>query len=253
MEMKTENYNTITHTRMKQFIRYYTEVLRKGNVMNRARKEHGFTLIEMIGVLAVIAILVALLLPKVFEIMAESKANALVAAIRTYETAVVDYYSDISSLLPLNVTGTPTAETTGDSATAISLPARLTLDSSDALNTGANSWSRFRGPYLAKFVTTTPPGLGTAVYMPATTPVAYGTATTATNIGWDLNNDGNSDIPSGANVVYVYFEGISDTDFDKVDAIIDPGMGTTTAQRVLRGRVKYDATTDEMMIYLNHG
>ena len=87
----------------------------------------GFTLIEMIGVLAVIAILVALLLPKVFEIMAESKANALVAAIRTYETAVVDYYSDVSSLLPLNVGGTPTAEATGDSSTATSLPARLTL------------------------------------------------------------------------------------------------------------------------------
>ncbi|MCA9470674.1 MAG: type II secretion system GspH family protein [Nitrospirales bacterium] len=221
--------------------------------MNKERREQGFTLIEMIGVLAVIAILVALLLPKVFEIMAESKANALVAAIRTYETAVVDYYSDISSLLPLDATGVPTAEATGDSATAVSLPARLTLDSSDALNTGANGWSRFKGPYLAKFVTAVPPGLGTGVYMPATAPVSYGTATTASNIAWDLNNDGNSDIPSGANVVYVYFTGISDSDFDKVDAIIDPGMGTTTAQRVLRGRVKYDSATDQMMIYLNHG
>ncbi len=221
--------------------------------MNRVRKEQGFTLIEMIGVLAVIAILVALLLPKVFEIMAESKANALVAAVRTYETAIVDYYSDIASLLPLNATGVPTAETTGDSATAVTLPARLTLDKNDALNTGASSWARFQGPYLAKFVTTVPPGLGTAVYMPATSPVSYGTATTASNIAWDLNNDGNSDIPSGANVVYVYFTGISDSDWDKVDAIIDPGMGTTTATRVLRGRVKYDASTDEMMIYLNHG
>ena len=221
--------------------------------MKRIREDRGFTLIEMIGVLAVIAILVALLLPKVFEIMAESKANALVAAIRTYETAVVDYYSDISSLLPLNATGVPTAETTGDSATAVSLPARLTLDVSDPLNTGANSWVRFRGPYLAKFVTAVPPGLGTAVYMPATAAITYGTATTASNIGWDLNNDGNSDLPTGSNVVYVYFTGISDTDFDKVDAIIDPGMGTTTATRVLRGRVKYDATTDQMMIYLNHG
>ena len=49
----------------------------------RRFERNGFTLIEMIGVLAVIAVLVALLLPKVFEIMAESKANALVAAIRT--------------------------------------------------------------------------------------------------------------------------------------------------------------------------
>ncbi|GJL64369.1 MAG: hypothetical protein NPIRA04_30230 [Nitrospirales bacterium] len=222
--------------------------------MKNMSKEQGFTLIEMIGVLAVIAILVALLLPKVFEIMAESRANALVAAVRTYETAVVDYYSDISSLLPLDVGGTPAAEATGDSATAISLGARLTLDANDALNTGANSWVRFRGPYLAKFITNVPPGLGTQVFMPtSSTPVAYNDPATVSNIGWDLNNDGNSDIPSNSNVVYVYFSGISDADFDKVDAILDPGIGATTAERVVRGRAKYDAATDQMMIYLNHG
>ena len=225
----------------------------EGIPMKRIRDTRGFTLIEMIGVLAVIAILVALLLPKVFEIMAESKANALVAAVRTYETAVVDYYSDVASLLPLNATGVPTAEATGDSATATSLPARLTLDSSDALNTGANSWVKFKGPYLSQFVTNAPPGLGTTVFMPATTPVAYATATDASNIGWDLNNDGNSDIPTGANVVYAYFTSISNADFEKVDAIIDPGIGTTAAQRQVRGRVKYDTSTSQMMIYLVHG
>ncbi|GJL54780.1 MAG: hypothetical protein NPIRA02_19120 [Nitrospirales bacterium] len=220
--------------------------------MKNIQKEQGFTLIEMIGVLAVIAILVALLLPKVFEIMAESRANALVAAVRTYETAVVDYYSDIGSLLPLDVGGTPTVEATGDSATATSLGARLTLDAADALNTGANAWANFRGPYLAKFVSTVPPGLGTGVFMPATTPVAYGTTTDSTNIGWDLNNDGNSDIPTNSNVVYVQFTGISPANFDDIDAIIDPGMGTG-ADRALRGRVKYDTGTGALMIYLNHG
>ncbi|WP_447969424.1 type II secretion system protein [Nitrospira sp. M1] len=222
--------------------------------MKNIRKEQGFTLIEMIGVLAVIAILVALLLPKVFEIMAESRANALVAAVRTYETAVVDYYSDMSTLLPLDAGGTPTAEGTGLSTEDTSLGARLTLDVNDALNTGANSWTRFRGPYLAKFISSVPPGLGTQVAMPtSSTPVAYNTATDGTNVGWDLNNDGGSDIPTTANVVYVIFTGISDADFEKVDAIIDPGIGASTAERVVRGRAKYDAATDAMMIYLNHG
>ena len=223
--------------------------------MERVKQEQGFTLIEMIGVLAVIAILVALLLPKVFEIMAESKANALVAAVRTYETSVVDYYSDVNSLLPLTAAGVPTAEATGDSATAISLPARLTLDSSDPLAAPANggSWPVFRGPYLAKFVSAVPPGLGTGVFMPTTdSPIAYGTATDSTNLGWDLNNDGKSDIPT-SNVVYVTFTGISDADFAKVDAIIDPGMGSSAAEIAVRGRVKYDVGTDVMMIYINHG
>ena len=212
----------------------------------------GFTLIEMIGVLAVIAILVALLLPKVFEIMAESKANALVAAIKTYKTAVVDYYSDISSILPLNVGGVPTVEVSGNSSNAQSLPARLTLDQSDPLNTGNNSWTKFKGPYLTTFLSSNPPGFGSTIRMPARPPVAYGTATTASNRAWDFNNDGNSDIPTNANVVYLVFTEIGDQDFEKIDAILDPGFGTTSAERQFRGRVKYDTGTNDMMIYLVH-
>ncbi len=217
--------------------------------------DDGFTLIEMIGVLAVIAVLVALLLPKVFEIMAESKANSLVAAVRTYETAVVNYYADIGSILPLNPGGNPTQEVSGDSFVVRSLPARLTLDQSDPLNTGNNSWTKFKGPYLAQFSSDVLPGLGTKMYMPVQVPVSYGTATTTTNLGWDLNQDGNSDIPTNAHVAYVYFTGISTPDFEKVNALIDPGestvSGTTAPDR--SGRVKYDVNLQEMMIYLIHG
>ncbi len=216
----------------------------------KSKHDEGFTLIEMIGVLAVIAVLVALVLPKVFGVIGDSKVNSFAAAVRTYETAVIEYYADIGSLLPLNVTGVPTAETGGDSTTAIGLPARLMLDASDALNTGAGKWPKFHGPYLAKIDTVSPPGIGAAITMPATAPVAYGTATTGVNIGWDLNNDGNSDMPTTSSVVYLSVTDVSDSDFEKVDAIIDPGIGTTTALRVLRGRVKYDATTDVLLVYL---
>ncbi|MCA9470680.1 MAG: type II secretion system GspH family protein [Nitrospirales bacterium] len=216
-------------------------------------KSDGFTLIEMIGVLAVMTVLVALLLPRVFEIMAESKANALVAAVKTYETAVVDYYADIGSLLPLDVSGVPAVENSGNSNNSRSLPARLTLDQSDPLNTGNNSWVKFKGPYLAKFSSTTPPGLGTTVRMPARTPEAYGTATTGSNRAWDLNDDANSDIPASANVVYVSFSDITLQDFERVDSILDKGFGGTATERQLRGRVKYDITTKEMLIYLMHG
>ena len=219
----------------------------------RRTTNNGFTLIEMIGVLAVMAVLVSLLLPRVFEIMAESKANALVAAVKTYQTAIVDYYSDIGSILPLNVAGVPAAENSGNSNNSRSLPARLTLDQSDPLNIGTNSWTKFKGPYLAKFSSTTPPGLGTAVRMPARTPQAYGTATTGGNRAWDFTDDGNSDIPSATNVVYVVFSDISIQDFERIDAILDKGFGSSTAERQLRGRVKYDTSTSEMMIYLMHG
>ena len=221
--------------------------------MKRVQNQQGFTLIEMIGVLAVIAILVALILPKVFEVIADSKANAAVAALKTYETAVVDYYSDLGTLLPLNVGGNPATQGSGNSATATSLPARLVLDASSPLNTGANRWPSFRGPYLAKFKTTSPPGIGAAIYMPATAPVAYGTATTASNIGWDLDDDGNSDIPTNSNVVYIYMTGITETQFEKIDAIMDAGIGTSAATRQLRGRVKYNTANSRVYVYLAHG
>ncbi len=217
------------------------------------RDTRGFTLIEMIGVLAVIAVLAALILPKVFDVIADSRVNALAASVKAYETAVTKYYSDIGNLLPLNATGVPTVEATGDSATVTSLAARLTLSRSDALVTAAGLWPKFRGPYLEKFDTATPPSLGTTMYIPADAAVAYGTATTGTNLGWDLKgDDGNSDIPTGANVVYYQLTGLGLEDFERVDGIIDRDIGTTAATKQLRGRAKYDTATSTIFLYLAH-
>lgn len=215
--------------------------------------EYGFTLVEMIGVLAIIAILIALLLPKIFSLIASTKARSLAAAVRTYETGIVNYYADIGTVWPLNAVGVPAAETTGLSTTATSLPSRLTLDVSDPLNTGTNQWPRFRGPYAEKFNSAVPPGLGTQMLLIATTGVAIGTATTATNIGWDLKgDDGNSDLPTGARVAYMRIDGVSDTEFNELDGIIDAGVGTNLAERQLRGRVKYDTGNDRLYIYMVH-
>jgi prepilin-type N-terminal cleavage/methylation domain-containing protein len=217
------------------------------------RPIQGFTLVEMIGVLAIIAILISLLLPKIFSLIASTNARSMAAAIRTYETAIVNYYADIGTVWPLNATGVPAQETGGLSTTATSLPSRLTLDVSDPLNTGTNQWPRFRGPYAEKFNSAVPPGLGTQMLLIATTGVAIGTATTATNIGWDLKgDDGNSDLPTGARVAYMRIDGVSDTEFNELDGIIDAGVGTNLAQRQLRGRVKYDPGNDRLYIYMVH-
>ncbi len=217
------------------------------------RPIQGFTLIEMIGVLAIIAILMALLMPKVFQLIASSNARSLTAAVRTYETAVTNYFANVGSLYPLNVTGVPTAEATGDSATAISLAARLTLDMTDPLNTGANQWIRFRGPYAEKLDSANSPGIGATILMPTGPAVALATATTGTNIGWDLKgDDGNSDLATGAQVAYLQITGVTVGDAEEIDGIIDPGIGATAAERQLRGRVKYDGATSQLFIYLAH-
>ena len=233
------------------YIKIYHKKLNSQDVM--VQDSRGFTLIEMIGVLAVVALLAALVLPKVFDVIAESRVNALAASVKAYETAVTKYYGDIGSLLPLNATGVPTAETTGDSATATSMAARLTLSRSDALVTSAGLWPKFRGPYLEKFDTSSPSALGTTMYLPSAAAVNYGTAVTGTNVGWDLKgDDGNSDIPTGANAVYYKLVGLALEDFERLDAIIDREIGTTSATKQLRGRAKYDTANSTLYLYLAH-
>lgn len=224
--------------------------------MDKLKKHasRGFTLIEMIGVLAVVAVLAALIIPKVFDIIASSKIDALAAAVKTYETAVTKYYTDIGSLLPLNASGIPQAEGSGNSATVRSLPARLTLSSSDPLVTGNNLWSKFNGPYLEKFDTTSPPGLGTAMYMPARSPESYGTSVTGNNRAWDLKgDDGKNDLSSGTNVVYLRLTGIGEDDFLEFDRIVDPDIGSSDAERKLRGRAKWHSSANgTLYLYLAH-
>ncbi len=219
------------------------------NIQNQ--HERGFTLIEMIGVLAVIGTLAALILPKVFAVVSDSRVSGLVSAVKTYETGVTKYYADLGTVLPLNATGAPAVEATGDSATALSLAARLTLSASDALVTGVGMWPKFRGPYLEKFDTNQTPGLGSKMYIPAEAAITYGTAATATNAGFALKGDtANSDLPTGSNVAYLKVEALSAEDFVALDSIIDKDVGTTTAEKELRGRAKYDTATTTALIYL---
>ena len=52
----------------------------------------GFTLIEMIGVLAIIAVLAAVLVPKVFSAINESRYGNAVATINTCKSATMSYF-----------------------------------------------------------------------------------------------------------------------------------------------------------------
>lgn len=65
---------------------------------NQKCTNSAFTLIEMIGVLAVIAILAALLIPKIFEAINSARVNNCVVSYNTVKTAVMDHYGKYGSL-----------------------------------------------------------------------------------------------------------------------------------------------------------
>src|SRR5258708_40040877 len=75
----------------------------------RKHTAKGFTLIEMIGVLAVIAILAAVLIPKVFEAINNSRINNASMSCDTVKTAIADHYAKFGGLNIDGSTGTGVA------------------------------------------------------------------------------------------------------------------------------------------------
>jgi prepilin-type N-terminal cleavage/methylation domain-containing protein len=58
----------------------------------RLRREQAFTLVEMIGVLAIIAILASLLIPRVFQAIGDSKISNSASTCNSIKAAVNEYY-----------------------------------------------------------------------------------------------------------------------------------------------------------------
>lgn len=77
----------------------------------KIRREQAFTLVEMIGVLAIIAILASLLIPRVFQAIGDSKISNSASTCNSIKAAVNEYYGKYG--LIAGPTGTPLTFTSG--------------------------------------------------------------------------------------------------------------------------------------------
>src|SRR5438552_1708164 len=76
-------------------------------ISNQSRKsKQGFTLIEMIGVLAVIAILASMLIPKIFEAINSARINNTIQSYNAIKTGVLDHYGKYGAINLLGTTQT---------------------------------------------------------------------------------------------------------------------------------------------------
>lgn len=199
------------------------------------RSSKGFTLIEIIGVLAVIAILAAMLAPRVFETIADSKSNRMANEVRTYRAAVSNWYRDIGTLQALNGSGLPNSSDN-----------QFQQDLIRSESSSAGLWSKWNGPYLDT-------GLDPTFYL-SSLPIGGTFMTIQTQLGVrNFNLDGISgDDTTGSQVVYLEIQSVDVNDFIRIDRIIDSGMtgeGTNGANNN-EGKVEYDGGV--MRIYLAH-
>lgn len=190
--------------------------------MKTLNNQRGFTLVEMIGVLAVIAILGSVAAPKIFAAIEDAKVSAYVQQINTLSTAVAKFHTD-TGLWPRHI---PTS--TQDRYR------QLIINSLD----NTNPIPGWQGPYLEKEMTN---------YI---TKVGYQDLFKAANndANWACDIDGNG-VKDGEFVIY-RSDSISDKTAEKISNIIDGDGGITSGDKDWRkaGKVRrYQGTSTSIL------
>ena len=139
---------------------------------NKTSASQGFTLIEMIGVLAVIAILAAILAPKVFEAIQTSKINNAVQTIQTLSQAVNDHFAKKGKFTSADGLTDPILAEKANFENV--LLAQGLIEKSPVLKIGSLDTAILKRPAII-----VDPGLGTTIVAAAVTTI---------NASYDLDN-----------------------------------------------------------------
>lgn len=222
--------------------------------MNQHRTRHkaGFSHLEVIAALAFSAVGVLVVAPRILEAFSDSKVNQAAALVKSLQNAVAKYGSDLGTIYPLSVAGvaTPNGHHHEPSKTYQgSLAEALTLSkTAPPAASKAGLWRKFDGPYSAPLPGNPPLGMDLTL---SALPSVAGNPTT-TNSTFSLAGNQISGLPVGSSLVFVRFEGVDQREFEKLDSILDPGIGATPVKKSTLGKVKWDPLTNELLVYIAH-
>jgi type II secretory pathway pseudopilin PulG len=194
----------------------------------------------MIGVLAVIAILAALLIPKVFSAIADAKINNCVVSSETIKTALADHYGKygkFNTAFGTNVFNAPVLKYDTN------LLAEALIDKPFETKLGTN-WYVVMAPCDASSGT---------VSAPNSAPTGG-----AGEVSFSLDGKSTANEATGEFVMYAAIQGVAQADAQAISLRID-GPSLTTASGAagddLIGRVKYSNAgggPTTVYIYLTH-
>ena len=184
-------------------------MLKQSKELTQMNRQRGFTLMEMIGVMAVIAILVSVATPMIFDAIRNAKVTAFVEDVNMIKGAIAQYYDDTGAF-----------------------PTHIPTDSRDSnknlmKDNAARPIGGWDGPYLEKELDN-----------PFSDGGYRGVLTsTNANFQFDLDGDGTVDTTS---VAFIRIDNVSDeearaiSDIFDSDGSVDTGDGAWNAG----GRVK---------------
>jgi type IV pilus assembly protein PilA len=216
-----------------------------------ARRSSGFSLVEMIGVLAIIAILAVVIVPKVFSTIASSRVTSAVGSTNAMKTAVTEFAGKYGTI-PLTVAATRLDDllvTTGilDTRYLVKIG---TQPGATALAGG--TWSNATGAWVATggVSQATQSRLICLTSAPAAVPGAAGT---------NYRLDGVTALPAAARVVSAVITGVPLNDAREISLKVDGDTMTQPVASALAdtaGKVAYAAPaaagTTTVYVYLAH-
>jgi len=210
--------------------------------LNGTSTRRAFTLIEMIGVLAVIAILASLLVPKIFDAIHNSQISNAVLSYHTQKTAIAEHYGKTGAF----------DKTTFGTNIVLNVGAAGRNTNYDTLLLSEGFTDK---PFLVK--------IGTASYVELSDPThAGGGLLTGLLTGYDLDGDGASDTGAATFIVEAVIQGCTIDDARAINDAIDSTIGGqgalgegATSRKDTKGRVVYNLDgfdTAPVFIYITH-
>lgn len=211
-------------------------------------RQTGFSLVEMIGVLAIIAVLAVIIVPKVFSTIASSRITSAAASVGAMKSAVVEYASKYGSL-PITVVNSRLDDVLladslidGRFSAKIGTPQTIPAVAGATYNRTTSTWT----------------GGASQANQTRLICLASTTAVPSASAGANYRlNGGNVNLPAGARVASAVIVGVTGTEARELSLRID-GDAFTAANAAAaddNGKVVYAAPAagiTTVYIYIAH-